>query len=84
MSKQDLNKGMMNYIQASPTPFHAVSSMVSQLEAAGFTHLGEGEHWKLEQGRGYFVTRSESSIIAFKTGSNDLANNGFHIASHCC
>jgi aspartyl aminopeptidase len=80
MSKQDLNKGLMNYIQASPTPFHAVSSMVSQLEAAGFTHLGEGEHWNLEQGKGYFVTRSESSIIAFKTGSNDLANTGFHMA----
>jgi aspartyl aminopeptidase len=79
MSAQDLNNGLMNYIQASPTPYHAVSSMVSELETAGFTGLIEGDHWKLERGRGYFVTRSESSIIAFKTGSNDLADTGFHI-----
>jgi len=79
MSTQELNNGLMNYIQASPTPYHAVSNMVSELEAAGFTSLLEGDHWKLEQGKGYFVTRSESSIIAFKTGSNDLADTGFHM-----
>jgi aspartyl aminopeptidase len=75
----DLNKGLINFIQASPTPYHAVNSLVSALEEAGFICLAENSEWKLEAGQGYFVSRSGSSLIAFKTGMDDLPASGFRM-----
>ncbi len=74
-----LNSGLIDFIQASPTPYHAVRSLACELEAAGFQYLDESEPWKLEKKQGYFVIRAGSSIIAFKTGNDDLAANGFRM-----
>jgi aspartyl aminopeptidase len=79
MNQQDLNTGLMQYIQASPTPYHAVANLVAELDAAGFTGLDEGEQWQLEKNRAYYVTRMGSSLIAFKTGSDDLPDAGFRM-----
>ncbi|MBQ9773329.1 MAG: M18 family aminopeptidase [Clostridia bacterium] len=57
---------LLQFIDQSPTAFHAVASAVEQLEASGFVSLGEGKEWKIEAGRGYYVTRNQSSIIAFR------------------
>jgi aspartyl aminopeptidase len=75
----EINKGLINFIQASPTPYHAVKSLVCALEDAGFICLEESSEWKLEPGQGYFVSRSGSSIIAFKTGNGDLPVHGFRM-----
>lgn len=72
----DLNSGLIDFIQASPTPYHAVRSLTSELDAAGFVCLDESEPWELKKRQGYFVTRGGSSIIAFKTGNDDLASSG--------
>lgn len=79
MTKQDLNAGLIEFIQASPTPYHAVANLASALEAAGFVHLEESGTWKLEKNRSYFVTRGGSSLVAFRTGQGDLVANGFHM-----
>ncbi|MBX2808339.1 MAG: M18 family aminopeptidase [Cellvibrionaceae bacterium] len=59
------NEGLLAFLDASPTPFHAVASMVEQLERKGFTRLLEADAWDLQPGSGYFFTRNDSSIIAF-------------------
>jgi len=41
----DLNSGLIDFIQASPTPYHAVRSLTSELDAAGFVCLDESEPW---------------------------------------
>ncbi len=68
MNNNDFNTELLDFIQQSPTPFHAVQNMVNTLENAGFQRLDEQAAWfKQEnqvQGR-YFVTRNDSSIIAF-------------------
>lgn len=79
MNQQELNAGLMQFIQASPTPYHAVVNLVSALDAAGYTGLEEGGQWQLEKNRGYYVTRMGSSIVAFTTGDADLAESGFHM-----
>lgn len=79
MTKQDLNAGLMQYIQASPTPHHAVSNLAAMLHEAGFVCLEEGEQWKLASNSSYYVTRTGSSIIAFKTGDQNLSDSGFHM-----
>ena len=65
MTKQDFNDGLLGFLDASPTPFHATQNMAGMFENAGFLRLHETQNWNLKQGQKYFVTRNDSSIIAF-------------------
>ena len=65
MNKAQFNQQLCDYIAASPTPFHAVKTMVGHLEQAGFERLLEDQDWALQTGGKYFLTRNGSSIIAF-------------------
>lgn len=65
MNKQDFNEGLLGFLDASPTPFHATKNMSSMLENAGFKKLEETESWDLKEDEKYFVTRNDSSVIAF-------------------
>lgn len=65
MTKQDFNEGLLGFLDASPTPFHAALNMAMMLENAGFIKLDEARKWELEQGKKYYVTRNDSSVIAF-------------------
>ncbi|CAA0107882.1 putative M18 family aminopeptidase 2 [BD1-7 clade bacterium] len=75
----DLNQQLIEFIQSSPTPFHAVKTMSEKLKAAGFQQLVEKDGWSLEAGAKYFVTRNDSSIIAFRYGEKPLAENGIRM-----
>lgn len=71
------NQRLCNFLDASPTPFHAVMVMKSHLEAAGYIGLDERSSWvDLASGR-YYVTRNDSSIIAFNLPESNLAKTGF-------
>jgi aspartyl aminopeptidase len=65
MNKQDFNQGLLGFLDASPTPFHATSNMSAMFENAGFVELHEVEKWNLQGGGKYYVTRNDSSVIAF-------------------
>jgi aspartyl aminopeptidase len=73
------NKGLLNFLQQSPTPFHAVASLSAMLDKAGFVRLDEAQSWKLERAKSYYVCRNDSSIVAFKTGRKDLTKSGVRI-----
>ena len=57
---------LINFIEKSPTAFHAVNSCAEILEEQGYTRLCEQDEWKLEAGKGYYITRNQSAIIAFR------------------
>jgi aspartyl aminopeptidase len=61
----DFNSELLKFLDSSVTPFHATNSMVEMLREAEFIELNEDESWSLESNKNYFVTRNESSIIAF-------------------
>ena len=65
MTKQDFNEGLLGFLDASPTPFHATKNICGMLENAGFTRLYEEQRWVLKKGQRYYVTRNDSSVIAF-------------------
>lgn len=65
MDKKDFNEGLLGFLDASPTPFHATLNMSMMLQNVGFIKLNEIDTWSLEEGEKYFVTRNDSSIIAF-------------------
>lgn len=76
-SAAEFNQGLLQFIDSSPTPFHAVLTMVGALEQAGFAELRESDTWgELPPGK-YFVCRNSSSIIAFIKTAQHLADSGF-------
>ena len=77
--RNELNQGLIDFLQASPTPFHATASLAQALQAAGFKALNESESWHTEPGGRYYVTRNESSLIAFQLGSKPLAEQGLRL-----
>ena len=50
----------VQFVNASPTPFHAVQVASSKLDKAGFTKLREHDEWDLKSGGKYYFTRSVS------------------------
>ena len=64
------------FVDASPSPFHAVAEMVRRLAAAGFTALSERERWTLAPGDTRYVVRDGGSVIAFRVGSAPLPDAG--------
>lgn len=63
-------EGFVSFVSTSPTPYHAVANIKAKLTANGFTVLKEKDHWKIEPGKAYVVTRNGSSLIAFRTGTD--------------
>ncbi len=74
-----LAKDLINFIDASPSPWHAVNSIEQQLINQGFTGLDETQAWQLIAGNSYYVIRGGASLIAFTLGKQPLANAGFRI-----
>lgn len=72
-------KDLCAFVDASPTPFHAVSEVVRRLSAAGFSEISEREPFRLSAGDRRYVIRGGSTIIAFVVGSESPADAGFRI-----
>lgn len=72
-------KTLLSFLDASPSPFHAVSSMVDQFKKAGFNALDEQSEWQLERGQAYYVTRNDSSIVAFRYGQKPELETGIRL-----
>ena len=70
---------LLDFIDASPSPWHAVSTCEQRLQAAGFSPLQETERWSLRAGDKRYVVRGGSSIIAFIVGNQPLAEGGLRI-----
>ncbi len=78
-SVEKFNKGLVDFLAASPTPFHAVETMKTALLKKNFNELKEADIWQLNKAGKYFISRNDSSIIAFKLGENDLSESGFRM-----
>lgn len=76
---RDLAKDLLSFIDASPSPWHAVSTATATLSAHGFSQLDETQAWELTPGKSYFVTRGGASIIAFTLGTQALIDTGFRM-----
>ncbi|WFD29474.1 aspartyl aminopeptidase [Malassezia sp. CBS 17886] len=71
----------LKYVEASPSPFHAVATSVGLLEKAGFVKLREQDAWEksVEPGGKYFYTRNQSSLVAFAVGRQFRAGGAVHM-----
>ena len=77
----DKIRGLMDFLDASRSVYHAVAYISEILDKAGYTRLPEGDDWILEDGGKYYITRNMSTIIAFRIPHGEPA--GFLLsASH--
>ena len=82
MNFDNINNELISFLDNSPVSFFAVKNMCETLDREGYTRLYEGEAWELEAGKGYYVTRNDSAVIAFRIPKKDYT--GFQMmASHC-
>ncbi|OBA64953.1 M18 family aminopeptidase [Mycobacterium sp. 1100029.7] len=61
--------GLCEFIDASPSPFHACATVAGRLRAAGYTELREADPWPGQPGR-YFIVRA-GSLVAWNTTGPD-------------
>ncbi|KAM3515182.1 hypothetical protein MY11210_001194 [Beauveria gryllotalpidicola] len=80
----------VDFVNASPTPYHAVATAAEIFEKAGFQQIHERDAWasSVRPGGKYYVTRNGSSIAAFAVGhkwrpGNPVSVVGAHTDS-CC
>ena len=75
----DAARDLLAFIDASPTPYHAVGETVRRLAAAGFRDCAEHELWSLEPGDRRLLVRHGGSLVAFQVGSESPVDGGFRI-----
>ena len=76
-----VNEKLIDFIKQSPSSFHAVETIARRLEAEGYISLPECTAWTILPGGKYYVTRNQSSVIAFTVPT--AAPSGFMMcASH--
>ncbi|KAB5558295.1 peptidase M18 [Coniochaeta sp. 2T2.1] len=80
----------LDFVNASPTPYHAVASAATLLEKANFTKIRERDDWSgtVKPGGKYYLTRNGSSIVAFAVGGKWVPGGpvgmvGAHTDSPC-
>jgi aspartyl aminopeptidase len=75
----DLAADLLRFIDASPTPYHAVAQAVRRLEGAGYSALAEADLWELAPGDRRHAVRGDASLVAFQVGALPPASGGFRI-----
>jgi len=70
---------LLDFIDKSPSPWHAVASIEAAIEAFNFVRLDETAKWQLQAGGRYYVVRDDSSIVLFVLGYKVPAESGFRI-----
>src|SRR5246127_2797356 len=60
-------RGLCEFIDASPSPFHVCATVASRLRAAGYTELAEADEWP---SAGKFFTVRAGSLVAWDSGTD--------------
>ena len=71
-------RDLLAFIDASPSPWHAVATAAERLNQQGFEALSEVDSWQLKAGGRYFVARN-GSIIAFVMGQQSPVSTGLNM-----
>lgn len=77
MPGSDLANDLVRFLDACPTPYHAVRESAERLGKAGFRELTESDEWTLTPGDRVFVKRGGGTLVALVAGSAPPARAGF-------
>lgn len=79
MTEKQSVQHLLTFIDASPSPWHAVAAIETALKAFQFVRLDETNKWSLQPGGRYYVVRDDSSMVFFVLGHKALVESGFKI-----
>jgi len=68
---------LLDFLDASPSPFHAVASAAAQLDAAGFVRVDERASWAALADACYVVRAG--ALVAWRRPNDAPPTAGFHI-----
>ena len=79
-TEASLAEQMIQFIDASPTPFHMCAEASGMLLDSGFVELEETDEWRplVKPGGKYFFVRG-GTLVAFFVGASFKSGNGFNI-----
>lgn len=78
----DAARKLLEFIDASPSPYHAVATSAAILRDAGFVELDERDSWSADRDGKFFVA-SGGSLVAWSVPSACPAHEGFAVlAAH--
>ena len=75
----DAVQDLLAFLDASPSPYHAVATARRRLEADGYAEIAETDRWELAAGDRCTVVRGDGTVAAFEVGSADPALAGFRV-----
>ena len=76
---KNLANELLEFINESPTAYHAVNTVKKMLDGNGFKELKESEAWNLNKGDKCYVIKNDSAIIAFEIGNGEIEKEGFRL-----
>ena len=81
-------KDLLAFIEASPTPVHAVETAIKRLEKAGFKEFSISKNKNLAKGEKYYIKQYNTALFAFVVGNDEPSESGFrvvgtHVDSPC-
>lgn len=71
---------LLEFIKNSPTAFHATENVCKALDENGYIKLNENQKWDIKADSKYYITRNNSSVMAF-TIPNDINELSFNIVA---
>lgn len=78
MNKTKLD--LLDFLNHSPSPFHAVENSCQLLKEAGFEELTFSEEWTLKKGGSYYTRLYGTTLFAFRLGNKLDKNHTFRLA----
>lgn len=66
MDTEKITEALFEFIDNSPTAFHAVANAARRLEGAGYRRIEREGDVRIAPGGRYFMTRNDSALIAFR------------------
>lgn len=79
MNYKTISENLISFIHKCPSCFHTIHTVGTMLSEHGFIRLSERDPWKLQKGGSYFVTRNNSSLIAFTIPEHGIQK--YHIVA---
>lgn len=76
---ETLAHDLLAYIDASPSPFHAVLETSRRLEGAGYRRVEERDSWALAPGDKVYVVRDGGTIAALDVGTEPPEESGVRL-----
>jgi aspartyl aminopeptidase len=70
---------LLDFINESPTAYHAVLTAEGILRNRGFEELKAEDKWNIVPGGKYYTITNDSAIFAFSVGKGNIEEEGFKI-----